>query len=67
MDNRLNGRGWRQPIIRAASIIVDYARGLFRFKARSVFRQKAIRTVIANMVETERMRLAATIGHRDHN
>jgi hypothetical protein len=46
---------------------VDYARGLFRFKARSVFRQKAIRTVIANMVETERMRLAATIGHRDHN
>jgi hypothetical protein len=46
---------------------VDYARGLLRFKARSVFRQNAIRAVIANMVETERMRLAATICHRDHN
>jgi hypothetical protein len=37
------------------------------FEGRAAFRQSAIRKAIASLIETERMRLAMTIGERDHN
>jgi hypothetical protein len=54
-------------LMNLAPIAGNYLRRLFRFEGRALFRQNAIRTTIAKMIEIERMRLAMTIGHRDHN
>jgi hypothetical protein len=48
-------------------MVANYARGLRSFEGRAVFRQNAIRNAIASLIETERMRLAMTMGNRDHN
>ncbi|HUN60038.1 MAG TPA: hypothetical protein VMU41_18160 [Candidatus Binataceae bacterium] len=48
-------------------MIQNYMHQLFSLEGRRIFRQIAIRKAIASLIETERMRLAMTIAHRDHN
>lgn len=48
-------------------MVANYTHGLLSFEGRAVFRQNAIRKAIASLIEAERMRLAMTIGNRDHN
>jgi hypothetical protein len=67
MSNRIKDVGWRPLITSVPSIVANYAHGLLSFEGRAVFRQNAIRKAIASLIETERMRLATTIGNRDHN
>jgi hypothetical protein len=65
MPNRLNKIPLRQRATKLTRSAGHYVRRLFRFEARALFRQNAIRAAIASLIETERMRLALTIGHRD--
>jgi hypothetical protein len=67
MSNPFNSVGWRPLITRVPSFVANYAHGLLSFDGRAVFRQNAIRKAIASLIEAERMRLATTIGNRDHN
>ena len=67
MTNRFNGMSRRPLLTRVSSMVANYARGLRSFEGRAVFRQNAIRNAIASLIETERMRLAMTMGNRDHN
>ncbi|HTT76304.1 MAG TPA: hypothetical protein VMF50_10045 [Candidatus Binataceae bacterium] len=67
MSNRFTCLRWHMRLSRAVSIAVNYMLELFSFKRRMLSRQNAIRVAIASLIETERMRLAMTIGHRDHN
>jgi hypothetical protein len=54
----------RQRVPELTRSVKHYVSRLFRFEARALFRQNAIRAAIASLIETERMRLALTIGHR---
>jgi hypothetical protein len=48
----------------AVRSIAISARKFFNTERRALLRQNAIRRAIANLIETERMRLAMTIAHR---
>jgi len=65
MSHRLNKITLRQRVAKLARPVEHYLSRLFHFEARARFRQNAIRSAIASLIETERMRLALTISHRD--
>lgn len=67
MSNQFKGMARRSGIARVRSMIQNYMHQLFSLEGRRIFRQIAIRKAIASLIETERMRLAMTIAHRDHN
>jgi hypothetical protein len=67
MSNRSKEKGWLPRIMKVPSMISNYSRELFNLNGHAVLRQNAIRKAIANLIEVERMRLAATIANRDHN
>jgi hypothetical protein len=66
MSNRLNDVSWRTRKTRIRSIFADYVHQVLDSAGQGVIRQNAIRKVIASLIEAERMRLAMTIGNRDH-
>jgi hypothetical protein len=65
MPNRPNKTPLRQRVTMLIRSVGQPVSRLFSFEARALFRQKAIRAAIASLIETERMRLALTIGHRE--
>jgi len=67
MPNRSNKIPLRRRVTKLTRAVGHYISRLFRFEARALFRQNAIRAAIASLIETERMRLALMIGHRDDN
>jgi hypothetical protein len=54
-----------RSITRPIRWIERKTRGFFRPETRALLRQNAIRGAIANLIETERMRLAFTITRRN--
>jgi len=60
----LSGISQRRPIGGLAQKAKSFVRGIFHFEARTLMRENAIRSAIASLVETERMRLAPMSGHR---
>lgn len=53
-----------QPLTPAIRGMLSRARSFLSIETRSQVRRNALRAAIANLVETERMRLAMTIAHR---
>jgi hypothetical protein len=61
-----SNRNYRdRPLAKTLRLLATRARGLFRPETRALLRQNAIRGAIANLIETERMRLAFTITRRN--
>ncbi|MGA2410950.1 MAG: hypothetical protein ABSG46_11260 [Candidatus Binataceae bacterium] len=65
MKFHLNGSPLHRLAKRLAHAAGRYADGSRSNEARASRRCNAIRNAIASLVETERMRLALTLGHRN--